>query len=263
MEEIIEIASSTSSSGYSSDRSKNSGSSSDWSHSDFGTRNEDRGLNAEELEKAKMNRKIDRLVVKMQTVCNNFVEDTMFEVGALKDLTAESIEPMAPWQTIAGRIEDREKSQRHHARKFVRKNTRAIKTITHAVLNRKSQTTVTERMVSGETWTLGNYVLLSRNFRYKNKTRPRMMYERIAQIEEFMAIAERVKVKVFKSATDFDVTFANTYDLENLSLSTDPERDRNLRENRNLHSNGRPYSRYSNNPTFVHPYFSTPIDLSE
>ena len=62
MEEIIEVASTTSSSGYSSERSKNSDSSLDWSDSDFGIRNEDRGLNAEQLEKAKMNRKFDRLV---------------------------------------------------------------------------------------------------------------------------------------------------------------------------------------------------------
>jgi len=89
------------------------------------------------------------------------------------------------------------------------------------------------------------------------------MYERIGQIQEFMAIEERVKVKVFKSATDFDVTYANTWDLDNLSLSTNVARDHSLRENRDLHSNGQPYSRYSNNPAFVHPYFSTPIVLSE
>jgi len=255
MSEIIEIASSTSSSSYSSDRSMNSGSSSDWSHSDFGPRSEDRGLNEEEREIAKMNRKIDRLVVELQTVCNNLVEDTMFEVGALKDLTAESIKPMAPWQTIASRIEDRETNFLFHTRKFVTKSTRAIKKITHAVLNRKERGTVTERTISGETWTLGNYVLLSPKFRYKDKTRPRIMYERIGQIQEFLAIKERVKVKVFRSATDFDVTCENTYDLDNLSLNVNVERDRSLRDKRNLHSNGRPYSRYSNNPAFVHPYF--------
>ena len=122
---------------------------------------------------------------------------------------------------------------------------------------------VSVRKVAGEIWKVGNYVLLGPKFVYKDKTRPRMMYEHIGQITEFMAIEERVKVKVFKSATDFDVTFANTYNLDNLSLSTNPARDRNLLESRNLHSNGRPYSRYSNNPAFVHPYFSTPIVLSD
>jgi len=89
------------------------------------------------------------------------------------------------------------------------------------------------------------------------------MYGRIRQIQEFLAVKERVKVKVLKSAMDFDVTYENTYDLENLSLNRDVALDRSLCENCNLHSNGRPYSKYGNNPAFAHPYFSTPIVLSE
>jgi len=153
MDEIIEIASTTSSSSYSSERSKNSDSSLDWSYSDYLNPHDHREMNADQVEIAKMNRKIDRLVVQLQNVCNDFVSDTTDSVEIMKDLTSESISYRRPGHTIADTIERQEKHFLFHTCKFVTSSTCAIKKVTHAVLNRKARNTVTERMISGETWT--------------------------------------------------------------------------------------------------------------
>jgi len=181
----------------------------------------------------------------------------------LKDLAPQSFGYTVPGTSIARSMQNEIRSFHHCNCTFFRKSKRALTAVTNAVLNRSPQNIVIRRRVSGETWALDNYVLLSLEFVFKDKTRPFMMYGCIRQIQEFLAVKERVKVKVLKSATDFEVTYENTYDLENLSLNRDVARDRSLCENHNLHSNGRPYSKYSNNPAFVHPYFSTPIVLSE
>ena len=68
-----------------------------------------------------------------------------------------------------------------------------------------------------------------------------MMYWCIGQIQEVLAVEEQVRLRVFMSATVFDIAYKFTYDLENLSLNRDIICDHSLRENCNLHSNAQPY----------------------
>jgi len=75
---------------------------------------------------------------------------------------------------------------------------------------------------------------------------------------EFLAVEERVRLKVFKSETVCDVVCQFTYDFKNLSLNRIPTRDNWLLVTQNLHRNGETYDNYigeSTYPNFMHPYF--------
>ena len=146
---------------------------------------------------------------------------------------------------------------------FFRDSERDLLAIRNTVLNRSCLKSrflnphVSVREVDGESWRVGNYVLLGPRLVYKDRTRPRMMYGRIGQIMEFLAVKERVRIRVFLSATIFEEVYRFSHDLTNLSLNRNLTRDHSLRVNRNLHSNGQLYKHYNNNPDYEHPYFSS------
>lgn len=265
--EILSTSGSEYSSVISSDSSVSSAGSNDNTRTD--------GMNTVEYanflvkqEKERVKKKIDRLAKKHEKRCKELLRHNNFYIEQIKEEAEYSIgpnycAPRAPGNSIARNLEKYGNRFHNQNRMFFRDSERDLLAIRNTVLNRSCLKSrflnphVSVREVDGESWRVGNYVLLGPRFVYKDRTRPRMMYGRIGQIMEFLAVKERVRIRVFLSATVFEEVYQFTHNLKNLSLNRNLLRDLSLRTNRNLHRNGQPYSHYNNNPDYEHPYFSS------